>query len=448
MTTACSTSGATSDRSGELVEKCDASSTSLTCTTAPSILRVQMKNKQGKRRTRTEAETETETEPTSARDAATARPAPAKPSPGQGKPPWTAYAIVGGLVALIAWGLWPTGGATGPGADDAGAAGASSALAADGGLGVEDLVVGRGAEATRGDKVKVHYVGTLTTGTEFDSSRKHGEPFDFQLGAGEVIKGWDQGVAGMKVGGKRRLTVPASLGYGSRGAPPVIPANATLVFEIELLEVTKGSAPAARAERGAPPPSADDPLKGNFSLADATKNLKGTGALTAKIETSLGTVSCRLYDDKAPVTVANFIGLATGERTWKNPSTGTWGNKPAYDGTTFHRVIKGFMIQGGDPKGNGSGEPGYVIKDEIWEGAKHDRTGLLCMANRGHDTNGAQFFITEEPKASLDGNYTIFGECAPTQLIHDIAKVPTGPSDRPETPVIIKSVKIARVAKP
>jgi peptidyl-prolyl cis-trans isomerase A (cyclophilin A) len=176
--------------------------------------------------------------------------------------------------------------------------------------------------------------------------------------------------------------------------------------------------------------------------------VKGTGALSAKIETSLGTATCRLFDDKAPVTVANFIGLATGERTWKDPNSGKWVNKPAYDGTTFHRVIKGFMIQGGDPKGNGTGEPGYVIKDEIWEGGKHDRTGLLCMANRGPNTNGAQFFITEEPKASLDGQYTIFGECAPTQVVHDIAKLPTGPSDKPQTPVIIKSVKISRVAKP
>ena len=88
-------------------------------------------------------------------------------------------------------------------------------------------------------------------------------------------------------------------------------------------------------------------------------------------------------------------------------------NKPAYDGTSFHRIIKGFMIQGGDAKGNGSGEPGYVIKDELWEGAKHDRAGLLCMANRGPNTNGAQFFITDAAAAHLDTSYTIFGECAP-----------------------------------
>src|SRR5690349_23190121 len=104
------------------------------------------------------------------------------------------------------------------------------------------------------------------------------------------------------------------------------------------------------------------------------------------------------------------------------------------------------MIQGGDPKGNGTGEPGYVIPDEIWEGAKHDRIGLLCMANRGPNTNGTQFFITEEPRPNLDGNYTIFGECTPAKTIHEIAAVSTGASDKPQAPVTIKSVKISRVA--
>jgi FKBP-type peptidyl-prolyl cis-trans isomerase len=106
-------------------------------------------------------------------------------------------------------------------------------------LEMKDLTVGKGAEAKAGDAVKVHYVGTLTDGKEFDSSKKHDKAFEFELGAGRVIKGWDQGVAGMKVGGKRKLTVPPSLGYGARGFPPVIPPNSTLVFEVELLEVKK-----------------------------------------------------------------------------------------------------------------------------------------------------------------------------------------------------------------
>jgi peptidyl-prolyl cis-trans isomerase A (cyclophilin A) len=190
-----------------------------------------------------------------------------------------------------------------------------------------------------------------------------------------------------------------------------------------------------------------DPHAGSFSLAEATKELPGKGPIVAKIDTSKGLLQCKLFDDKAPVTVANFIGLATGKRAWKDPNSGAWVNKPAYDGTTFHRVIKGFMIQGGDAKGTGSGEPGYVIKDEVWEGAKHDRAGLLCMANRGPNTNGAQFFITDAAAAHLDSGYTIFGECAPVEVVHDIANVPTAMQDRPQTPVTIKSVTISRDEK-
>jgi peptidylprolyl isomerase len=104
-------------------------------------------------------------------------------------------------------------------------------------LKVEDVKVGTGAEATKGQQVSVHYVGTLTDGSTFDSSRPRGEPFDFKLGAGQVIAGWDQGVAGMKVGGVRKLTIPPELGYGARGYPPVIPGNSTLLFEVELLAV-------------------------------------------------------------------------------------------------------------------------------------------------------------------------------------------------------------------
>lgn len=188
--------------------------------------------------------------------------------------------------------------------------------------------------------------------------------------------------------------------------------------------------------------AADDPLHGKFTLDDATKDLKGAGALTATLKTSEGDLRCKLFDDKAPITVANYIGLATGKRTWKDPS-GAWVNKPAYDGTVFHRIIKGFMIQGGDARGNGTGEPGYVIPDEIWAGAKHDRAGLLCMANRGKNTNGSQFFITDAAAAHLDNGYTIFGECSPVDTVHKIANTPVR-GERPEKPIKIDSVKITR----
>jgi cyclophilin family peptidyl-prolyl cis-trans isomerase len=307
---------------------------------------------------------------------------------------------------------------------------------------IEDIVLGAGTEAIAGDNVSVHYVGTLTDGKEFDTSRKRNQPFRFEIGAGRVIKGWDQGVDGMRVGGKRKLTIPPHLGYGERGHPPVIPAQATLVFEVELLEVKEGL-----GERRPAPGNSGDPLDGRFTLADATKDLPGTGPITATMQTSKGALRCRLYDEKAPMTVANFIGLATGKRPFKDPASGKWVHRPAYDGGTFHRIIKGFMIQGGDPKGDGSGEPGYVFKDEIWEGAKHDRAGLLCMANRGPHTNGAQFFIMDAAATHLDTSYTVFGDCSPTEVVHEIASVPVGPRDKPQTPVEIKSVTISRAVR-
>ncbi len=181
-----------------------------------------------------------------------------------------------------------------------------------------------------------------------------------------------------------------------------------------------------------------------FTLADATQGLPEQGKLVATLDTSKGAIECVLFDDKAPVTVANFVGLARGNRKWIDPLTKSWVTRPAYDGTVFHRVIKGFMIQGGDPKGDGTGEPGYVIPDEIWAGAKHDKPGQLCMANRGKNTNGAQFFITDAAAPHLDGGYTIFGQCGNIDVIHAIAGVPTGPSDRPLVPIKINTIAITR----
>lgn len=187
-----------------------------------------------------------------------------------------------------------------------------------------------------------------------------------------------------------------------------------------------------------------DPMRGSFLMPQAVVGLPASGALVATIKTSKGELRCKLFDDKAPIAVANFVGLARGTRPFRDKAR--WVTRPAYDGTTFHRVIKGFMVQGGDPQGTGRGEPGYVFKDELWtgNGSKHDRAGLLCMANRGPDTNGMQFFITDAPAAHLDRSYTIFGECSPVSVVHAIANAPTEPGDRPTQTITIDKVEISR----
>jgi peptidyl-prolyl cis-trans isomerase A (cyclophilin A) len=191
-------------------------------------------------------------------------------------------------------------------------------------------------------------------------------------------------------------------------------------------------------------PSADDPLKGVFTLDDATKGLPGKGKLIAEIKTDAGKLECELYEDKAPITVANFVGLARGLRPFKNVK-GEWQKSAGYDGTTFHRIIKGFMIQGGDPAGTGAGEPGYVIPDEVWDGAYHSERGLICMANRGPNTNGMQFFIMDGSAPHLDSGYTIFGKCGPDSVIEKLADSKVQ-GDRAENPPKIQKVTVRRAA--
>lgn len=189
-------------------------------------------------------------------------------------------------------------------------------------------------------------------------------------------------------------------------------------------------------------PAPGDPVKGKFGIDDALKGLSGTGSkLFADLETSLGKLECELYADKAPLTVANFVGLARGLRPWKEKDK--WVKKPLYDGLVFHRVVKGFMIQGGDPNRDGSGGPGYEIPDEIWEDAHHDQRGLLCMANKGPNTNGSQFFIMDGTAPHLDGGYTIFGKCGPESVIEKISSTPTV-GDRAVDPPTITKVVVRR----
>jgi len=188
----------------------------------------------------------------------------------------------------------------------------------------------------------------------------------------------------------------------------------------------------------------DDPAKGKFTLEEATKGLPGSGPLTAKIETTQGTFTCELYEKQTPITVANFVGLARGLRPWKDPKTGQWVKKPYYDGLIFHRVIPGFMIQGGDPLGVGTGNPGYKFADEIVPELKFDKPGLMAMANAGSVTNGSQFFITESKPEYLNGRHTIFGACEPLSLVTKIAGVDRGPRDKPTVDVVMKKVTISR----
>ena len=195
-----------------------------------------------------------------------------------------------------------------------------------------------------------------------------------------------------------------------------------------------------------------DPIAGKFTLDEAVKGVKGTGVLTAKIDVQqggkdLGTFTCELYDKETPKTVANFVGLARGLRPFKDPKTGEWVKRPFYDGLTFHRVIPGFMIQGGDPLGNGTGNPGYKFEDEFSPDLKFDKPALLAMANAGPTTNGSQFFITEGTPAHLTGRHTIFGHCDPLSLVTEIANVERGMRDKPVTDVVIKKVTIARDKK-
>jgi peptidyl-prolyl cis-trans isomerase A (cyclophilin A) len=176
---------------------------------------------------------------------------------------------------------------------------------------------------------------------------------------------------------------------------------------------------------------------------------------TAIIDTTAGKMTCTLFPDKAPIGVANFIGLATGTKDWKNPISGaTKHNTPLYDGTIFHRVIPGFMIQGGDPAGNGTGEPGYRFKNETSADLLFDKPGRLAYANSGPNTNGSQFFITEVATQHLNGGYTIFGQCDDTTvaLVKQIAAMARDPSnDKPFRPVKITHVTILKsgvAAKP
>ena len=165
----------------------------------------------------------------------------------------------------------------------------------------------------------------------------------------------------------------------------------------------------------------------------------------AQFITSEGNFTVRLYDQEAPQTVENFIGLVQGTKEWIDPLTNEKVKRPYYDGVIFHRVIKGFMIQSGDPLGQGTGGPGYAFADEFHPKLRHNKAGILSMANHGPNTNGGQFFITLGPTPHLDDHHSIFGEVGEgMDVVNRIGGTPTSNRDRPLTDIVIKTIKIAR----
>jgi len=168
-------------------------------------------------------------------------------------------------------------------------------------------------------------------------------------------------------------------------------------------------------------------------------------ATYAHFETTLGNFTAELFEDKTPKTVANFTGLAEGTREWTHPKTREKHQTPYYDGIIFHRVIQGFVIQGGDPLGQGYGGPGYQFEDEFHPDLRHDRMGILSMANAGPNTNGSQFFVTLGPTPHLDRKHSVFGAVIEgLDVVKKIGSVAVDRNDRPTTPIVMKKVTIER----
>ena len=190
--------------------------------------------------------------------------------------------------------------------------------------------------------------------------------------------------------------------------------------------------------------AAKEPTKAEAKKSAKKEKTPAKGKkMFATFETSMGKFKVELFADKAPKTVENFVGLAKGTKEWTDPNSGKKEKKPLYNGTVFHRVIPGFMIQGGDPLGTGTGGPGYKFADEFDPSLHHSKPGILSMANAGPGTNGSQFFVTVAPTPHLDGHHSIFGEVVDgMDVVNKIATTKTGGQDRPVEAVVIKSIKI------
>ncbi len=191
-----------------------------------------------------------------------------------------------------------------------------------------------------------------------------------------------------------------------------------------------------------PAPGATEP---SASVTERSRSTERLTAERATLRTTMGDATVEFFPERVPVTVGNFVGLATGEKEWEDLETGETRTDPLYENVPFHRVIDDFMIQGGDPTGTGRGGPGYTFDDEFHPELKHDRAGVLSMANRGPDTNGSQFFITLGPQPHLDGRHAVFGRVvAGMGVVREIGAVPTDENDQPLDPVVLESVEVER----
>lgn len=243
---------------------------------------------------------------------------------------------------------------------------------------------------------------------------------------------------------------------GTSQLSKVVMKYPTLVCSFLLLICSACAGPSATAPNGTGPsnggtgasgsPAADSGKlapPGTGELERVTADL-GEGRLQARLATTEGEIVCDLFEESAPLTVANFVGLARGMRGWLDPASDEIVERPLYDGVVFHRVIPGFAIQTGDPTGTGTGGPGYTFRDEFSPDARHDSAGVLSMANHGPNTNGSQFFITLAAAPHLDFRHTVFGKCEGLDVIEGIARSPTGPDDHPVDPPVLESVEIFR----
>jgi peptidylprolyl isomerase/peptidyl-prolyl cis-trans isomerase B (cyclophilin B) len=300
---------------------------------------------------------------------------------------------------------------------------------------ITDLIEGTGEPAKEGDTVTVNYVGVRSAdGTEFDNSYDRGQPYPVVLGEGLVIEGWDQGLIGVKAGGRRQLDIPAELAYGDGGSGDVIQPGDALTFVIDVVSIEPAPpeptlAPIADPA-DCPAPDGSSEQQQEFTEYPPTC-IDVNKTYTAEIVTNLGSMTVELYPDKAPITVNSFVTLA---------------RYHYFDGISCHRIIPGFVAQCGDPTGTGTGGPGYEFADELPESGEY-QIGSLAMANSGPNTNGSQFFIITGPDGTtLPPDYTLFGmvtEGLDTTLpAIDAVGNPESNGMPPLEPVTIESITI------